>query len=54
MRLPRLHKSTVVVGMIAIVVAVLLEVPGRVVRGTGGGEKKFVIEHGFLDLTPKV
>jgi hypothetical protein len=51
---PRLHKSPIVVGLLLLLVAVLLEVPGRVVHGstsnnlaTGKTDVYTVFEHGW-------
>jgi hypothetical protein len=48
MSLPRLHKSTIIIGLFAAVVAVLLEVPGRVVSGSAFIDTEVnEIEHGW-------
>lgn len=47
MALPSLHKSTIIVGIVAVVVAVLLEMPGHVVFGTNGADVMTEFEHGW-------
>jgi hypothetical protein len=51
---PRLHKSSIVVALIAAFVAVLLEVPGRVIHGTSWNDRTTgktdvftIFEHGW-------
>jgi hypothetical protein len=47
MRRPRLHKSSIVVGLIVALLLVLIETPGRVVSGYGGTSSLKVFEHGW-------
>jgi hypothetical protein len=44
---PRLHTSSIVVGLIIALLLVLIEVPGRIVGGRGGGNVWTVFEHGW-------
>jgi hypothetical protein len=44
---PRLHKSTIVVGLIVALLLELIEIPGRVVSGVGGTFASKVFEHGW-------
>jgi hypothetical protein len=47
MPLPRLHKSSVVVGLIVLLLLVLISIPGRIVGGMGGSNPSKVFEHGW-------
>jgi hypothetical protein len=44
---PRLHKSSIVVGLIVALLLVLIEIPGRVVGGSGIMSGSKVFEHGW-------
>ncbi len=44
---PRLHKSSIVVGLVIALLLVLIEIPGRVVSGIGGTDVSKVFEHGW-------
>jgi hypothetical protein len=44
---PRLHKSSIVVGLIMALSLALIEIPGRVVSGVGGKFASKVFEHGW-------
>jgi hypothetical protein len=44
---PRLHTSSIVVGLIVALLLVLIEIPGRVVTGVGGRFASKVFEHGW-------
>jgi hypothetical protein len=44
---PRLHKSSIIVGLIVALLLVLVNIPGRVVGGMGGEFASKVFEHGW-------